>query len=369
MSQEYFFKLFKYVLLFILCILNTNPVAATSCRTPFGALGDQQPLSDCKPLLDFVHEYGSKMTVVQTKFLEMSFVNNTQRIICCDLEFEPKRAFQSIGREILRNQAESCGDNTRKRISFGSESTFLAHPWSVLLIYSSGYKFQCGGTVITNRYVLTAAHCVTMQLVAVRLGEHNTDLLVDCELDEMDQEHCLAPAIDVAIERAIKHNHYSEALSNSDIALLRLGQQIHFIDSVKPICIPEYQGQEFQKRFGIIGGWGATENSSFSNVHREAEIPIISRDSCQAVYKRRAVDETKVCTRGAEGENTCKGDSGGPLTVRVEGHEDGTNRKFRYMQIGVISLGFRDCGVVKGTPAIYTNVAAFIDWIALHIEL
>lgn len=65
--------------------------------------------------------------------------------------------------------------------------------------------------------------------VAVRLGEHNTDLLVDCELDEMDQEHCLAPAIDVAIERAIKHNHYSEALSNSDIALLRLGQQIHFI--------------------------------------------------------------------------------------------------------------------------------------------
>lgn len=81
------------------------------------------------------------------------------------------------------------------------------------------------------------------------------------------------------------------------------------------------------------------------------------------------MDETKVCTRGAEDENTCKGDSGGPLTVRVEGHEDGTNRKFRYMQIGVISLGFRDCGVVKGTPAIYTNVAAFIDWIALHIEL
>ncbi|XP_036329630.1 CLIP domain-containing serine protease 2-like [Rhagoletis pomonella] len=366
MSQSFHLRLILCnLVVFIVFNLSAYSEASNSCVTPFGVLGDQLPLSDCKPMVDFLNEYGLKLTTDHRKFLEMSFVDFKKRIVCCDLDFDSVRSFDSVGVEILRNQA--CGDNSRKRISFGSESTFLAHPWAVLLIYNRGHKFQCGGTLITNRYVLTAAHCVKAHLSGVRLGEHNINVTVDCELDELGEEHCLAPPQDVGIEKLIKQPGYSATNYNNDIALLRLERRISFSSSVKPICIPEYQNQVFEKEWGIISGWGSTENSTFSNVHRQANIPIISRESCQSVYRRRSVDNTKLCTRGIEGEDTCDGDSGGPLYVRVEGHA--SERKFRYVQVGVISLGYHQCGTKKNTPALYTNIASFFDWIAFSIEL
>ncbi|XP_053958427.1 serine protease grass-like [Anastrepha ludens] len=367
MAQNSCLRLFLCICIMLVFTLLKFSTASDTCLTPFGALRDTAPLSECKSMVDFLNEYGLKLTPVQRKFVELSFVDLKKRIVCCDPSFDPVRAFKSVGSEILRNQGEACGDNSRKRISFGSESTFLSHPWSVLLIYKSENKFQCGGTLITKRYVLTAAHCIKTYLSGVRLGEHDIDLPIDCELDELGEEHCLAPVLDVGIEKVIKQPKFSAANFNNDIALLRLDRPIIFINSIKPICIPEYQNQVIAKEHGIISGWGATENLTFSHTHREAAIPIISRENCQSIYRRRSIDNTKLCTRGIEGEDTCDGDSGGPLYVRVEG--DGSGRKFRYMQVGVISLGYQHCGTKQNTPALYTNIAAYFDWIAFNLEL
>lgn len=123
---------------------------------------------------------------------------------------------------------------------------------------------HCGGTIISDQYILTAAHCVARvakrwALESVRIGDWDLDSEIDC--DPNDETNCLPAPIDIEIDEKIVHEGYNKSRISSphDIALLRLSEKIEFDGLIKPICLP-YDPSLFQKNYTgsrfTTAGWG-----------------------------------------------------------------------------------------------------------------
>lgn len=99
----------------------------------------------------------------------------------------------------------------------------------------------------------------------------------------------------------------------------------------------------------------------------KAQIPRQKVEKCREIFQRNSFTESNIICAGGENQvDTCRGDSGGPLfwTGRV-------NSGARYIQHGITAAGYKGCGSLfknETPPALYTNVAGFIDWIRSNIH-
>lgn len=110
-------------------------------------------------------------------------------------------------------------------------------PWFALLKYKVGRidKFTCGGSLISSRYVLTCAHCITQlpsgyEVTGVRLGEHDLTTNPDCKFtgSHDEERECNPPVLDVDIEELIPHPRYNNPKHSNDIGLVRMAQNVEF---------------------------------------------------------------------------------------------------------------------------------------------
>lgn len=136
---------------------------------------------------------------------------------------------------ILPN-TQICGPIMPAYRIFGGEETQPNElPWMALILYAHRSRSvwnerlvsRCAGSLITNRYVLTAAHCLRitgLDLRRVRLGEHNILSNPDCVTHINGREHCAPEHLEIDVDLSIKHRHYMvfEERPYNDIALLRL---------------------------------------------------------------------------------------------------------------------------------------------------
>nr|XP_055070930.1 transmembrane protease serine 3 [Misgurnus anguillicaudatus]XP_055070931.1 transmembrane protease serine 3 [Misgurnus anguillicaudatus] len=243
----------------------------------------------------------------------------------------------------------ACGSRPQfnARIVGGNLSVEGQFPWQASLHFKG--EHLCGGSVITSRWILTAAHCV-YGFAFPSSWTVNVGLI----------EQPLNKANSIAVEKIIYHSRYRPKGLDYDIALLKLEQPLDFNGFVEPICLPNF-GEQFEDgKMCWISGWGATEDGGDVSVSmHSAPVPLISMKACsQPDVYQGYISPGMICAGYLEGgTDSCQGDSGGPLAC-----EDSSIWKLA----GATSWG-QGCAE-KNKPGVYTRITQYLTWIRLQME-
>ncbi|XP_055595735.1 CLIP domain-containing serine protease B15-like [Uranotaenia lowii] len=245
------------------------------------------------------------------------------------------------------------------KIVGGEFSTIRHYPWMALIFDNDSQIPWCGGSLINQKHVLSAAHCFPQEYSAseqryvVRISEWDWTRKQNCTKDGTICRQILN------IDQIFIHPfyNYTDNYSKNDIAVLRLSGHVDPFNYIKPICLPSqerFKTLKFDELSLEVAGWGGTEDYRYSRKLMKVKLPGKSLDQCRSLYKTQtSLDSSQLCVGGEQGKDSCVFDSGGPLM-----YQDGEH----WVQLGLVSFGPAECGK-KGYPSIYTNVFYHLNWI------
>jgi trypsin len=239
----------------------------------------------------------------------------------------------------------------------GVQTQINEYPWLVGLTSPGSNKPFCGGTLINDRWVLTAAHCTagkgtgSFQII---LGEHNVQTTSETTM------------VRRSVTSVKGHSNYNSGTVDYDYSLVKIDPPINFAQHshIRPACLPENTNTGSEPDSGQVGkkatvaGWGTTsEGGSTSDYAREVDVTVYSASDCRAGYGN--ITPRMICAGIPNGgKDSCQGDSGGPL---VYSSGSGVTAGQNYELIGVVSFG-AGCAQA-GKPGVYAKVSYVLPWI------
>ncbi|RZF47531.1 hypothetical protein LSTR_LSTR009067 [Laodelphax striatellus] len=221
----------------------------------------------------------------------------------------------------------------QRRIVSGTDAILHEFPWTVAI--GVNQKFFCGGALISDVFVLTAAHCFLtrnthIETIVVHLGDH--DLTT-----ENETHHTLR-----GVSRIYFHSHFHAFLLANDIALLRLDEPVTFSAAVQPVCLPQL-GDSFTDEKATVVGWGV------ASVSLGIPSPTLQKLQVEVIDNKECTEQIK--------EKIGNGILGGPLTVE----EDNVSTL-----VGIVSFGVTGCAVIPAFPDLYTRISEYVNWIDVN---
>ncbi|CAH2054021.1 unnamed protein product, partial [Iphiclides podalirius] len=364
----------------------TQGLFLESCETVDGGSGSCIVVNQCEPYLKLLQQSQTNPSVVQILRKAHCGFDGSNPKVCCPRPGIPTIPPTEVATEAPETTTEpprpsaksltdgdyvdslpeppQCGVSNASftRVVGGVDAKLGDFPWVALLGYQGrrkqGTRWLCGGSLVSSKHVLTAAHCIhghEDDLYLVRVGE------LDLARDDDG-----ATPVDVLIKRKIKHEEYSPKAFTNDIGILVLEREISFTALIRPICIPvdsELRARSYVDYNPIIAGWGDTEFRGPAATHLQAlQLPVVTNEQCAQAYtqyKAQTIDERVLCAGYKNGgKDACQGDSGGPLMQPIWNSKKFTTH---FYQIGVVSYGKR-CAEA-GFPGVYTRVTHFVPWL------
>ncbi|CAL8129091.1 unnamed protein product [Orchesella dallaii] len=299
----------------------------------------------------------------------------------CASNDETPRLAEGLERHV--NERCVCGlRNEDDRIVGGVDARFNEFPWLAAIVLKGTRQPFCGGALINDRFILTAAHCFYFAKkppgeIDVLLHAHTLDMLMlagaqNVELGQAgsirgpgweaakktDEDEA---TIRLEAEEIIYHPLFNVKY-NYDYALIRLKKKVDLGDSdITPVCLPP--ANTFDE-FGLDGknftvaGWGFADEKAKGSTRllQKLDMPYIDWPTCKTFYVKH-LTERMICAGFLDGiKDACTGDSGGPLVHQLE------NKQF--WQMGVVSWG-DGCARAK-KPGVYAQVTEMAQWINFH---
>ena len=264
---------------------------------------------------------------------------------------------------------DSCGiaKGRQKRVTNGTNLVYGTEPWLVNLYKRSKGSFSCGGTLISDSWVLSAAHCTANDAedLHVAVGDHSVRTVYNST--EENDFHKIFEKDSNEVIHEVEALHYVNDVLDSDlddIVLIKLKNKVAFNAHTEPAClpangdfIPEIRSDQGCK----VMGWGQLEDGYWPYYAETADVNIFTVDECMENARSwvSRVPKQYFCA-GHYDQNTggCLGDSGSPLMCQNNG----------VSVVQGVTSGFKDKNhdsecTKANVPAAYANVGYYIEWI------
>ncbi|XP_055522399.1 transmembrane protease serine 9-like [Wyeomyia smithii] len=275
------------------------------------------------------------------------FLEDKVPVICCAPV--PNATFDSSARVV--NEACASVRKTGVRIAdhavgVVTEAKVGEFPFMALVVYAD-VRTRCGASLISNRFLLTAAHCFRSgKPLSIRLGTNQAD-------------DSLADTYNIA--KIYRHKDYSHLSKQNDIALIELRDPVTMNDQVQPICLYTSLIDLPESANLTLMGWGKDNAENLPNSLLKGTVNPVLRSTCQARFTAGGyplnLTDKQICALGELNSDrvatdTCEGDSGGPLVLAQDN---------KFYLVGLVSTG-PGCGD-ENYAGIYTRVSSYLDWI------
>merc|ERR1719430_2385385 len=297
--------------------------------------------------------------------------------------------FCNVRRKKCQNGEIVCGKIPDKhfasgRIIGGQEASPHQYPWMVKLGLTCG---KCGGTLISNKHVLTAGHCVdertkwkSSHVNYVTLGDHKCQDYDDGELIIAVKDTKLHPKYNMTTVDGLAEDDYFGGLQQHDVvlydfAVITLNTSISFSSTILPACLPRNSKSEYAWAQAQTSGWGINYDSEGERVDvnelMAVSLTVLPESLCknateyESQLDKKYFDASQMLCVGSTEKNqkgVWEGDSGGPLIIRdIE--------TLQYTLIGVASVAqVPDTLVNRTAVAIYARVNQVLPWIYSFIN-